>query len=42
MVWVDRVEAQILKQLPQIPFSGKFGGATGLLNAHQVKTNAFL
>lgn len=35
MVFVDRIERQ-LAQLEKIPFSGKFGGATGGLNAHNV------
>lgn len=32
-VFVERLDQQ-LKQLRQIPFSGKFGGATGNFNAH--------
>src|SRR5579862_215069 len=35
MVFVERLENQI-EQLIQIPFSAKFGGATGNLNAHVV------
>jgi len=35
MVFVERMEAQI-KQLNAIPFSAKFGGATGNFNAHKV------
>lgn len=35
MVFVERVERQ-LALLDQIPFSGKFGGATGGYNAHNV------
>lgn len=35
MVFVYRLEEQI-KLLNQIPYSGKFGGATGNLNAHNV------
>lgn len=35
MVFVARLDAQIL-QLNQIPFSAKFGGATGNFNAHFV------
>lgn len=35
MVFIERIEAQ-LSQLKQIPFSAKFGGATGNFNAHQV------
>jgi adenylosuccinate lyase len=35
MVFVERLEAQ-LKQLSQIPFSAKFGGATGNFNAHHI------
>jgi adenylosuccinate lyase len=34
-VWVVRLEEQ-LRQLRSIPLSGKFGGATGNLNAHYV------
>ena len=34
-VFVDRLQAQ-LKQLKAVPFSAKFGGATGNFNAHQV------
>jgi adenylosuccinate lyase len=34
-VFVERLEKQI-KQVNAIPFSAKFGGATGNLNAHQV------
>jgi adenylosuccinate lyase len=34
-VFVDRLSGQ-LKQLQGIPFSAKFGGATGNFNAHQV------
>src|SRR6218665_803732 len=34
-VFVERLEVQ-LKQLQAIPFSAKFGGATGNFNAHQV------
>ena len=33
MVFVERLE-QHLGHLEKIPFSGKFGGATGGLNAH--------
>lgn len=35
MVYVERIKQQI-KLLKQIPFSTKFGGATGCLNAHYV------
>ena len=35
LVFVERLEAQI-KLLQQIPFSAKFGGATGNFNAHHV------
>jgi adenylosuccinate lyase len=35
MVFVERIENQI-EQLIAIPFSAKFGGATGNLNAHEV------
>lgn len=35
MVFVERLEAQ-KNQLSAIPFSAKFGGATGNFNAHQV------
>ncbi len=35
MVFVERLEVQI-GQLYQVPFSAKFGGATGNLNAHHV------
>lgn len=35
MVFVERLENQ-LAQLQSVPFSGKFGGATGGLNAHSV------
>ena len=35
MVFVERIEVQ-LKQLATIPFSAKFGGATGNFNAHHV------
>jgi adenylosuccinate lyase len=35
MVFVERIENQ-LKQLKQIPYSAKFGGATGNFNAHHV------
>lgn len=34
-VFVSRIEEQ-LKQLQQIPFSAKFGGATGNFNAHHI------
>lgn len=34
-VFVERIEAQ-LKQLKTIPFSAKFGGATGNFNAHHI------
>jgi adenylosuccinate lyase len=34
-VYVERIEAQI-KQLKNIPFSAKFGGATGNFNAHKI------
>lgn len=34
-VFVERLEKQI-KSLNEIPFSGKFGGATGNMNAHAV------
>lgn len=34
-VFIERIEKQ-LEQLKAIPFSAKFGGATGNLNAHQV------
>ncbi|HEY0897351.1 MAG TPA: adenylosuccinate lyase, partial [Sphingobacteriaceae bacterium] len=35
LVFVERLEVQ-LKQLKQIPYSAKFGGATGNFNAHHV------
>lgn len=35
MVFVERLEGQV-KQLSYIPFSAKFGGATGNFNAHHV------
>ena len=35
MVFVERIENQI-QQFSYIPFMGKFGGATGNFNAHQV------
>ncbi len=35
MVFINRLQVQ-LKQLKQIPHSGKFGGATGNYNAHKV------
>jgi len=35
MVFVERLEKQ-LNQFEQIPYSAKFGGATGNLNAHQI------
>lgn len=35
MVFVERLEAQLL-QINQIPYSAKFGGATGNFNAHHV------
>lgn len=35
MVFVERLESQLL-QLKHIPFSAKFGGATGNFNAHKV------
>ena len=35
MVFIERIEKQ-LEQLKQIPFSAKFGGATGNFNAHNV------
>ena len=41
MVFVERIESQI-QQFSYIPFTGKFGGATGNFNAHMVaypKTN---
>ncbi|MCX6181611.1 MAG: adenylosuccinate lyase [Bacteroidetes bacterium] len=34
-VYVERIEAQI-KQLKAVPFSAKFGGATGNFNAHKI------
>src|SRR5690606_5525144 len=34
-VYIERIENQ-LKQLRSIPFSAKFGGATGNFNAHHV------
>lgn len=34
-VFVERIQKQ-LEQLKQVPFSSKFGGATGNLNAHKV------
>lgn len=34
-VFVDRLQGQI-KQLSQVPYAAKFGGATGNFNAHQV------
>ncbi len=33
MVFVERIENQI-QQFSYIPFTGKFGGATGNFNAH--------
>jgi adenylosuccinate lyase len=41
MVFVERIESQV-QQFSYIPFTGKFGGATGNFNAHYVafpKTN---
>ena len=35
MVFVERIENQ-LTLLKSIPFSGKFGGATGNFNAHHI------
>lgn len=35
LVFIERIKAQ-LKQLESIPFSAKFGGATGNFNAHHV------
>src|SRR5580704_173746 len=35
MVYVERIEDQV-EQLIQVPFSAKFGGATGNFNAHHV------
>ncbi len=35
MVFVERLEAQFA-QIKQVPFSAKFGGATGNFNAHKV------
>lgn len=35
MVFAERLEAQLV-QLNQVPFSAKFGGATGNFNAHHV------
>ncbi|MFI3287878.1 MAG: adenylosuccinate lyase [Rikenellaceae bacterium] len=35
MVYVERLEAQI-EQLTSVPYSAKFGGATGNFNAHHV------
>ena len=35
MVFVERIDAQI-QQFSYIPFTGKFGGATGNFNAHHV------
>ena len=35
MVFVERIEQQI-RQLQQIPYAAKFGGATGNYNAHKV------
>jgi len=34
-VFVERLENQLM-MLSTIPFSGKFGGATGNMNAHKV------
>lgn len=34
-VWIERLEEQI-RQLKEVPFSAKFGGATGNFNAHLV------
>lgn len=34
-VFVERIEAQ-LKQMKHVPFSAKFGGATGNFNAHHI------
>ncbi len=39
-VFVNRIEVQ-LKQLKNIPFSAKFGGATGNMNAHFVTYPAY-
>jgi adenylosuccinate lyase len=33
-VWIERLDAQVA-QLEAVPFTGKFGGATGGLNAHR-------
>ena len=41
MVFVERIENQV-QQFSYIPFTGKFGGATGNFNAHHTaypKTN---
>ncbi len=40
MVFVERLENQV-KLLKQIPYSGKFGGATGNFNAHNVAYGSF-
>ena len=40
MVFVERIENQV-ELLKKIPFSGKFGGATGNFNAHQVAYPTF-
>ena len=39
MVFTERLEKQI-EQLKQIPFSAKFGGATGNFNAHHIAYSA--
>jgi adenylosuccinate lyase len=40
LVWVERLNAQV-KHLHQVPFTAKFSGATGGLNAHHVRNNSF-
>lgn len=40
MVFVERIEGQV-EQLINIPFSAKFGGATGNFNAHHVAFGTF-
>lgn len=39
-VFVERIEEQ-LKQLATVPYSAKFGGATGNFNAHQIAYKEF-
>ena len=39
-VWIERLEEQ-LRQLTAVPFTAKFGGATGNFNAHHVAYPAY-